>query len=168
MATLVPINISLLSACLKEKNFQVELFDTTYYKEYEETMTSKKIEFLQIKPYDFSYEEKMFKKTNVYKDLKKKILSYNPNIIAITIVEDTVDFSRRLLKSIREYCNTPIIAGGVYIYFSPEEIINEKFIDMVCIGEGEKALVDICESIVNNKSIDNVPNIWVKKMMAKL
>ena len=30
MATLVPVNLSLLAPCLKEAGFEVELFDTTY------------------------------------------------------------------------------------------------------------------------------------------
>ena len=32
MATLVPIHLSVLSSCLKEKGFETDLFDTTYYK----------------------------------------------------------------------------------------------------------------------------------------
>ncbi len=56
MATLVPANLSVLAPSLKEKGFQVDLFDTTYYKWEDTNYEQKKVELLQIKP--FSYEEK--------------------------------------------------------------------------------------------------------------
>ena len=162
MATLLPINISLLSACLKNDNFQVELFDTTYYRTEDDNMTQKKVGMLQIKPYSFEDEDKLFKKTDIYDDLKNKVLEYRPNLIAITLVEDTIDLAKDLLKSVRGYYDCPIVSGGVYAFFSPEELIEEDFIDIVCVGEGEKSLVELCHNMVEGKDISNIPNLWVK------
>ena len=86
MATLVPINLSLLAPCLKEAGFEVELFDTTYYKWEDINFEQKKVELLQLKP--FSYKEKgvFYKETDMYEDLVKKVGTYKPNLIAITLV----------------------------------------------------------------------------------
>ena len=51
MATLVPINLSILAPCLKERGFQVDLFDTTYYHWEEIGFEQKKVELLQLKPF---------------------------------------------------------------------------------------------------------------------
>ena len=66
MATLVPINLSLLAPCLKEAGLDVELFDTTYYKWEDINFEQKKVELLQFKP--FRYEEKgvHYKETNLF------------------------------------------------------------------------------------------------------
>jgi radical SAM superfamily enzyme YgiQ (UPF0313 family) len=163
MATLLPLNISLLSACLKEAGFQVELFDTTYYPTEEINFEWKKVKLLQIKPYNLSEAGILFKKTNIYADLQKKILEYQPNLIAVTLVEDTVELACDLLQSVRTYSNVPIIAGGVYVHFSAEELIKKDFIDMVCVGEGEEALVELCQHMCCDKDITKIPNIWISK-----
>ncbi|KKL25290.1 hypothetical protein LCGC14_2406820, partial [marine sediment metagenome] len=80
-----------------------------------------------------------------------------------TLVEDTYPLASSLLKSLRSYSKIPIIAGGVYIYSSAEEVINEDFVDMVCVGEGEEALIELCQKMKDNEDITNVKNIWVKQ-----
>ena len=116
MATLVPINLSLLAPCLQQKGFDVELFDTTYYKWEETNFEQKKVDLLQLKP--FSYKDKgvTYKDTDMYADLIKMIGNYQPDLIAITLVEDTYDLGMFLLAAIKHY-DVPVIAGGVFVTF---------------------------------------------------
>lgn len=162
MATLVPIHFSLLSACLKSHSFDVELFDTTYYKTEEINFEQKKVELLQIKPFRLEEKGVSFKQGDVYEDLAKKVAEYRPDLIGITIVEDTYDLAMSLLKRIR-YFNIPVIAGGVFVTFSPEEVIAHDTVDMLCIGEGEEAIVELCEKMSGGEDYTNVRNLWVKK-----
>ncbi len=162
MATLVPINISLLSSCLKESGFQVDLFDTTYYETEEISFEQKKVELLQIKPFDWSEKGVEFKKTDIYEDLAKKIIDFEPDLIGITIVEDTYNLALSLLESIKEF-DIPVIAGGVFVTFSPDEVMANETVDMVCVGEGEEAVVELCERMYRNEDYSTVKNLWVKK-----
>ncbi|MFH1309103.1 MAG: radical SAM protein [Candidatus Omnitrophota bacterium] len=162
MATLVPIHLSLLSACLKEKSFEVDLFDTTYYKTEEVNFEQKKVELLQIKPFNLNDKGIGFKQTDIYEDLVKKVAEYKPDLIGITIVEDTYDLSRALLESIKSF-DVPVIAGGVFVTFSPEEVISNENVDMVCVGEGEEALVELCEKMSNGQDYTDVQNLWIKE-----
>ncbi|MFQ5713577.1 MAG: B12-binding domain-containing radical SAM protein [Candidatus Scalinduaceae bacterium] len=161
MATLVPINLSVLAPSLKEKGFQVDLFDTTYYKWEEINFEQKKVELLQLKP--FSYEEKdvHYKETDMYEDLVKKVSEFRPNLIGITMVEDTFGIGMLLLNAIKDY-DVPVIAGGVFATFSPEEVISNENVDMVCMGEGEEAIVELCEKMYKNEDYSNTENLWVK------
>ena len=34
---------------------------------------------------------------------------------------------------------------------------------MVCVGEGENALIDLCNKIKNNENYSDVTNLWVKE-----
>ena len=34
---------------------------------------------------------------------------------------------------------------------------------MVCVGEGEKLMLDLCKAMSNGESYDNIPNLWIKK-----
>ena len=162
MATLVPLNIPLLSACLKEKSFQTDLFDTTYYRTEETNFEQKKVELLQIKPFQLEDKGITFKKTDIYEDLRKKVSDFKPDLIAITIVEDTYDLALLLLESVKDF-KIPVAAGGVFPTFSAEEVISKETIDMVCIGEGEEALVELCEKMSRGEDYLAVKNFWIKK-----
>ena len=41
----------------------------------------------------------------------------------------------------------PLIAGGVFPTFAPDICIKHDLVDLVCVGEGENALVDLCKKI---------------------
>jgi len=162
MATLVPINLSLLSACLKRENFEVEVFDTTFYKTEDISFEQKRVELLQIKPFNYAEKGINFKETDIYEDLTKKIEAFQPDLIGITIVEDTWDLAQSLLEKIGEF-DIPVAAGGVFVTFSPEEVLANKNIDMVCLGEGEEAIIELCQRISKKENYSNVKNLWVKR-----
>ena len=48
MANLLPINVSILSPCLKANGFQVELFDTTFYRTEEKSFEQKRVETVAL------------------------------------------------------------------------------------------------------------------------
>lgn len=134
MATLLPLHISMLSACLKEKGIQVQLFDTTYYKTEEKSFEDRRVEILQIKKFNLSEGGIQYKQTDIYEDLRTLVDEYKPDLIGITLVEDTYRLGMSLLSCIKEM-GIPVIAGGVYVNFHGEQVIAEECIDMVCIGE---------------------------------
>jgi len=162
MATLLPLNVSMLSACLKEAGFEVELFDTTYYKTEEISFEQKKVELLQVKPFNLEESGIHFRETDIFEDLRKHVNDYQPSLIGITLVEDTIDLGLSLLEAIRDY-DAPVIAGGVGVNFNAEKLIRQDCIDMLCIGEGELALVELCERMKAGKNYSDVKNLWVKE-----
>ena len=52
--------------------------------------------------------------------------------------------------------NIPVFAGGIYPTFAPDEVIANKYIDCICIGEGEYAILNFCKALANDESIDNI------------
>ncbi len=162
MATLVPINLSLLSSCLKLNGFQVDLFDTTYYRTEEISFEEKRVELLQIKEFNWEEREIKLKETDIYEDIREKVKTYKPDLIGITIVEDTYSLAVSLLNAIKE-SNIPVIAGGIFVTFCPEEVIGLEDIDMVCIGEGEEALIELCKKMSRGEDYTGVQNLWIKK-----
>jgi radical SAM superfamily enzyme YgiQ (UPF0313 family) len=162
MINLLPSNISLLSACLREKGFQVDLFDTTFYRIEERSIDEKRVDFLQLRPFDYTEYGISYKTTDVFSDFRNKVDEYQPDLIAITIVEDTLGLALRLLESVRE-SGIPVIAGGVHVNLAPDEVIRYRDIDMICYGEGEGALPELCDHLYRGEPIDRIQNIWVRK-----
>ncbi len=162
MDVLLPVGLSLISACLKEKGFGVKLFDTTFYKTATETGDEMRAKNLQVKKTNPEELGITYKGTDLFEDLKEVVEEYSPNIIGLSCIECTYELGIEMLKSIRHY-NIPIIVGGVFATFAPEEIIAEDCVDMVCVGEGEYALVELCTKILEKEDITSVQNIWFKK-----
>ena len=162
MATLLPLHFSMLSACLKKNGIDVRLFDTTYYKTEEKSFEQKKVELLQIKKFNLEDGGISFKKTDIYDDLRNTVSDYKPDLIGITFVEDTFKLGMSLLEAIKN-SNIPVIAGGVFVNFFADQLIKNKTIDMLCLGEGEEALVELCQAIAAGRDYEHIKNIWVKR-----
>ena len=64
-----------------------------------------------------------------------------------------------LIKETRENSifkpNSLIIAGGIHASLYPSEVINELYCDIVCIGEGERTIVEIAKA----SSLDDISKI---------
>lgn len=162
MAILVPLHLPILSACLKRAGFGTDLFDTTYYRTEKISFDEKKVELLQVKKFNLEERGVTVKNSDIYEDLRKKVEEYKPDLIAVTLVEGVYGLASSLLESIKDF-DIPVIAGGVFATFSPEEVISNDNIDMICLGEGEEAIVELCESMRRGEDFRAIRNLWVKQ-----
>lgn len=163
MMNMVPPAISIFSAILKECGYDVDLFDTTYYPTDNEFDSDKKKESsVQVRPFNLAEKGIYPETSNVYDDLSKKVDEFSPDLIAMSCVEDMWPLGVKLLNHIKAK-KIPTVVGGVFPTFAPEIVIREESVDMVCRGEGEDALLDLCKKMAAGDDYTNVSNLWVKK-----
>lgn len=84
-----------------------------------------------------------------------------PDLIGFSFTSFFVNEARELTRLIKKNHRAPIIWGGTHPSLDPEVCIKEA--DMVCIGEGEKPLVELAASIQNGEDRTDIQNIWFKK-----
>lgn len=163
---MVPPAIAFLSALLKKDNHTVELFDSTYYDvSYGVNSEGIKADQLNVVPFDMESRGIRMKTTDWKTDLLKQVDRFAPDLIALSSTEDMWDLALKLLSPLEQYItrsNVPVIVGGVFPTFAPHLIIKHALINIVCVGEGENALVDLCNKIAQGKNYDSVTNLWVK------
>jgi len=157
MQTQLPVNISLLSSYLKHNDHRVKLFDTTFYHTENKSVDERRVERLQVKPTNPESVGVVFKKTSVYDDFKDMIKSFKPDLIAITLLDDTLTLAYSLL----EYTfDVPVVAGGISCILSPERILGNMDVDYVCTGEGEQTIVKLCNHLERGEGLlKDVPNL---------
>ncbi len=160
-SVLLPAGVSIISAVLKESGFQCKLFDTTLYPPKGETIDDFRKKLNQIKTTSAEVKVKT-KNTNPHDDFIQLLNSYKPDIIGISVLSDTYEMGIEYAK-IAKSKNLPVFVGGIYPTFAPEEVIVNKYVDYICMGEGEYAVLDMCKALAENKSIDNIKNFWIKK-----
>ncbi len=160
--TLITAGIGILSACLKREGIEVKLFDTTFYKTREKTGDEVRAYTLQVKKTDFKDLGILPEEGDVVEDFRKVVESYKPDLVGLSCIEVTYPLGVELLKAVR-HTKTPTIVGGVYATFSPDVVIKEDCVDMICVGEGELALVELCKRMRAGEDITHVQNVWVKQ-----
>ncbi|MCX8064559.1 MAG: B12-binding domain-containing radical SAM protein [Candidatus Hydrogenedentes bacterium] len=90
------------------------------------------------------------------------IKELQPNWVGISLTASEFSSARDVTLFIKnKFGNFPVIWGGIYPTSAPKKCA--KYADYLCIGEGEKTVIDICEAIKNGKSLKNVKNIaWLE------
>jgi radical SAM superfamily enzyme YgiQ (UPF0313 family) len=162
MVNLLPTNIGILTTCLRQNGFEVALFDTTYYRTAEKSPDEIRVENLQLRKFsleDFGIE---LKRNDFLDDFETKVRNFKPDLIGYSVVEDTWPQAARMIARVRHF-QIPTIVGGVFPTLAPEHVSKQPGIDMLCVGEGERALIDLCYRMWRKQDYSSVSNLWIKK-----
>jgi len=164
MDNLIPIGISILSASLKKAGHDVNVFDTTFYDSGKEIGDKVRERTLQVIGTDEKRKQMGIQRfdRDLYEDFEKNVKEYKPDIIGVSVFEISYLQGLNLLKKVKDYPCIKIM-GGIHVTFSPEEVINEDAVDIVCIGEGEDAIVDLANYVRDKKDYSHIKNLWVKR-----
>ncbi len=95
-------------------------------------------------------------------DIDKKFKTIKPDVVVYSIRTGFHTHYIELNKKLKKKYNFISVFGGPHATFFPH-IINEKGVDVVCIGEGEEAFAELLNILDKKKSITKVKNFWVKK-----
>lgn len=167
----VPPSIAVLSQLLKQEGHVTGLFDTTFYKFDDEIAiidSDKEDEkSLQVRPVKDIHEQDdddlHFKKTtrSAIIDFRQTIDEFKPDLIAVSCTETTFLRGLKLIEETKDL-KIPNVFGGVFPTFAPDLAISYNDVDMICVGEGENAILDLANAISNKQPISKITNLWIK------
>jgi radical SAM superfamily enzyme YgiQ (UPF0313 family) len=91
------------------------------------------------------------------------ILNKNPLFVGFSVVtgwgvKHAVKFSR----IIKDKSQIPVIWGNVHPSSLPNQCLEEKYIDIVCIGEGEETVVELADALQNKSNLNEIAGIGYK------
>lgn len=162
MVNLLPTNIGILTACLRQNGFAVDLFDTTFYRTAPKTLDEIRVEHLQVRKFDLEEAGVRFKTTPLVGDFQRKVETFKPDLIAVSVVEDTWPQGRALIESVRDW-PAPVIVGGVLPTLAPDVPIAHPDVDMICVGEGEHVIIEVAATLLARRDPSAIANLWVKQ-----
>ncbi|MBF0106973.1 MAG: B12-binding domain-containing radical SAM protein [Deltaproteobacteria bacterium] len=95
----------------------------------------------------------------IVEDVKRE----QPDLIAFSVLTPYRNHMLVCANAIkRAMITTPLIAGGYDITFLPQ-ILEHSDLDMICLGEGEGPLTELCDHIDKGKDYCHIANLWVKR-----
>jgi anaerobic magnesium-protoporphyrin IX monomethyl ester cyclase len=82
----------------------------------------------------------------------------NPTLVGIGIRSSFLSIAREITSRIRERLNKPVAWGGTHATVAPEESL--QFADMVCLGEGEQAMLELAQAVSQSERRLDIMNLW--------
>jgi radical SAM superfamily enzyme YgiQ (UPF0313 family) len=95
-------------------------------------------------------------------EILKRVVSLcsHSDLIGISVMTNFFDGAAQITKKLKEHLEIPIIWGGVHPTIRPLESLEHA--DMVCIGEGEDAFLELLNKMSAGENFLDTSNIWIK------
>ena len=86
----------------------------------------------------------------------------SPDLICFSLKTYQLWVIGGIVKELRiRFKAIPIVFGGIAPTVEPERCI--QYADIICLGEGEEALLELVQAIDKGKDIRKIRNLWIKK-----
>jgi radical SAM superfamily enzyme YgiQ (UPF0313 family) len=163
-----PLGIRCLSSILKQANHKVSIVSVKKYcaKPKRKNSYNNCHEIINqvgeeiILPYPS-------KITNREKDLLLELLyKLNPNFIGFSLSTVELWNAISLTNLIKRKFTVPIVWGGIEPTIEPDKCI--KIADIICIGEGDGAIIDLANAIDRDEDFRTIKNLWIREKNGKI
>jgi radical SAM superfamily enzyme YgiQ (UPF0313 family) len=91
----------------------------------------------------------------------KAVRRHAPDVAGFSVHSATFAMSSRYARWAKEAGVPLVVAGGAHAMMLPEQTLAAGF-DIVCIGEGERPMVELCDRLQRGEDITTVPSLHVK------
>ena len=114
-----------------------------------------------------NYDVNVFDFDNLRPDettLRKMISESSFDLVGITGMATSYSYVKWLSSVIKGYkSDIPIVLGGPSATTITDILLNHTLVDYLIIGEGERVIINLINSIKNNENLENVKGIAYKK-----
>lgn len=90
----------------------------------------------------------------------KKILNSRPDIILLPSDLGGHHWAHKMADYLKKLTPVPIITGGSYPTFFPDNVIKDQNFDFIIRGESEIPFVKFIDAYRNNKKFIEIPGLW--------
>jgi radical SAM superfamily enzyme YgiQ (UPF0313 family) len=159
----IPLAISILISTIRKAGHQARLFDTTFMVEQFQTDDEVMAELGTHMPTKLTDFVGKLAPVDIKTELKKTIIEYAPDIVAVSLLERNFPTARNLCLFIKkEFPSLLVLVGGIMPTIASEVVLKEEWVDMIVVGEGEGAVIDILENLGDRDSLKKIKNVQWK------
>jgi radical SAM superfamily enzyme YgiQ (UPF0313 family) len=89
-----------------------------------------------------------------FSDLRNALESRKPDMVGISAMTPQIENAFRIAEEVKQVDKSiPVVVGGVHSSVFPEQVLNNKSVDFVVIGEGEITFYELVEKVSSNDSL---------------
>jgi radical SAM superfamily enzyme YgiQ (UPF0313 family) len=103
--------------------------------------------------------------TRVDRQLLREIVEFAPDLICFSTVTDDYQWCLRTAGTLKAATGAVTIFGGVHVSSVPERVVVQPNVDLIGLGEGERALGALLEQLDDWKAGADlrIPGIWYER-----
>lgn len=92
--------------------------------------------------------------------IRSYVSNYKPNIVGITCTTATLQTALQTARAVKQTSpSTPVVCGGPHPTLFPEQMLKNKEIDVVVLGEGEYVFKELVSRSCEIEKISDVPSV---------
>ena len=95
--------------------------------------------------------------------LMERARAFEPDLICVGAPTNLWPHASRMAARLRAELGVPVVVGGHHAQALPEWVLSQPYVDMVCTGEGEIAILELVERMARGADLTTVPTMWVKQ-----
>ena len=92
----------------------------------------------------------------------RQIVEAKPDLLGVSVFADNYQWALDLCRRVKREIDVVVVFGGIHPTTVPETVIREDCVDVVCVGEGDEAIVELAESLERGRIDHSIPNLWFK------
>jgi len=100
---------------------------------------------------------------NRHEQLLERAVAFKPDLVAMGSLTNLYPFTSKMAEMLKRRLGVPVIIGGHHAQALPDYILENPNVDMVCIGEGEIALLELANRMERGEDVTTIPGIWAKQ-----
>lgn len=87
-------------------------------------------------------------------------LAKDADLVLFSFLSDNFMRAARMTRYLAERIDAPMVWGGIHASIEPE--VSMEYVDILCRGEGDEALLEFVERIATGRAYEDVENFWFK------
>ena len=86
-----------------------------------------------------------------------------PKMLCMTAVSSQYEIIRKAASAAKAFDKGIFtVLGGHHASLAPDEVMKEESFDAVCIGEGEKSVLELASQVKDGLHPRSIPNLWIR------
>lgn len=96
------------------------------------------------------------------RNLERELKKFSPDLAGFSVLTGNHLWALKCALAVKEILpKVKTIIGGPHATYYPE-IINHPGIDIICRGEGENSIIELCNALEKDNNFYNIRGMWVK------
>lgn len=158
---MIPLGPTILIGLLKNAGHDVRLFDLTFkVSQKKDHIVREKTGMVQkVDPIKHWGE---VSEIDIFSSYEDEIRSFDPDLVCFSIVENIYGCAKKMITQTKSVSDVPILVGGVFPTSAPEFFTDDNEVDLVCVGEGERLVLEVAKRLELGQELEGVPNLITK------
>ena len=94
------------------------------------------------------------------RDLLERITREETGLVGFSCTTPMYSKVREMARWVKEDAGLPTVIGGAHATLDPEGCLADGGFDLVCVGEGEEAVVELADALQAGESAEGIASIW--------